>query len=172
MLKKCQSELELERVSFDSRSECPKSVRLVIKLLKLRYLAKIFLLTHLQQFKLNGMVLTDSGTFQLIDFHSVFIAVVQEYSKCRLLIDIGWFNFLMNYLLFIKYIYQEPNFCISNILSFSQRGLLCVKACSVTQSCPTPCDPMDCTPPSSFVHGIFQAGILEWVVISFSRGSS
>ena len=33
-------------------------------------------------------------------------------------------------------------------------------------------DPTDCTPPGSSVHGIFQAGILEWVAISFSRGSS
>ena len=34
------------------------------------------------------------------------------------------------------------------------------------------CDPMDCGPPVSFVHGIFQARILEWVTIPFSRGSS
>ena len=34
------------------------------------------------------------------------------------------------------------------------------------------CDPTDCTPPDSFVHGILQARILEWVAISFSRGSS
>ena len=34
------------------------------------------------------------------------------------------------------------------------------------------CDPMDCNPPGSSVHGIFQARILEWVAISFSRGSS
>ena len=34
------------------------------------------------------------------------------------------------------------------------------------------CDPMDCSPPGSSVHGISQAGILEWVAISFSRGSS
>ena len=40
----------------------------------------------------------------------------------------------------------------------------------VTQSCPTLCDPMDCSPPGSLVHGIFQAWILEWVAISFSRG--
>ena len=40
------------------------------------------------------------------------------------------------------------------------------------QSCPTLCDPMDCSPPGSSVRGIFQAGILEWVAISFSRGSS
>ena len=34
------------------------------------------------------------------------------------------------------------------------------------------CDPMDCSPPGSTVHGIVQARILEWVAISFSRGSS
>ena len=42
----------------------------------------------------------------------------------------------------------------------------------VTQSCPTLCDPMDCSPPGSSVHGILQARILEWVATSFSRGSS
>ena len=42
----------------------------------------------------------------------------------------------------------------------------------VTQSCPTLCDPVDCSPPGSFVHGIFQARTLEWVAIPFSRGSS
>ena len=34
------------------------------------------------------------------------------------------------------------------------------------------CDPMDCRPPGSSVHGVLQARILEWVAISFSRGSS
>ena len=38
----------------------------------------------------------------------------------------------------------------------------------VTQSCPTLCNPMDCSLPCSSVHGIFQAWILEWVAISFS----
>ena len=42
----------------------------------------------------------------------------------------------------------------------------------VTQSCLTLCDPMDCSPPGSSIHGIFQARILEWAAISFSRGSS
>ena len=40
------------------------------------------------------------------------------------------------------------------------------------QSCPTLCDPMDCSPPGSSVHGISLARILEWVAISYSRGSS
>ena len=42
----------------------------------------------------------------------------------------------------------------------------------VSQSCPTLCDPMDCSLPGSSVHGIFQAIVLEWIAISFSRGSS
>ena len=41
-----------------------------------------------------------------------------------------------------------------------------------TQLCPTLCDPMDCSLPDSSVHGILQGRILEWVAISFSRGSS
>ena len=42
----------------------------------------------------------------------------------------------------------------------------------VAQSCPTLCDPIDCSLPGSSVHGIFQARVLEWIAISFSRGSS
>ena len=42
----------------------------------------------------------------------------------------------------------------------------------VAQSCPTLCNPMDCSPPGSSVHVIVQARTLEWVAISFSRGPS
>ena len=42
----------------------------------------------------------------------------------------------------------------------------------VTQLCPTLCNPMNYSLPSSYVHGIFQVRILEWVAISFSRGYS
>ena len=42
----------------------------------------------------------------------------------------------------------------------------------VAQSCLTFCDPMDCSPPGSSIHGIFHARILEWITIPFSRGSS
>ena len=44
--------------------------------------------------------------------------------------------------------------------------------CLVAQSCPTLCDPMDYSLPGSSVLGILQAGILEWVAILLSRGSS
>ena len=42
----------------------------------------------------------------------------------------------------------------------------------VTQSCPTLCDPVDCSPPGFSIHGILQARTLEWGAIAFSRGSS
>ena len=52
--------------------------------------------------------------------------------------------------------------------------MLCgdLKWSEVAQSCPTLCDPVDCSLPSFSIHGILQARILEWVTISFSRGSS
>ena len=46
---------------------------------------------------------------------------------------------------------------------------MCAK---LLQLCPTLCDPMDCSPPGSSVHGILQARILEWVAMPSSRGSS
>ena len=50
--------------------------------------------------------------------------------------------------------------------------LLKCKSVLVTQSCLTICDPKDCSPSGSSVHGILQARILEWVTIIFSRGYS
>ena len=46
------------------------------------------------------------------------------------------------------------------------------RVCVPAQSCPTFCDPIDCSPPGSSVHGILQARILEWVAMPSSRGSS
>ena len=45
-------------------------------------------------------------------------------------------------------------------------------ACQSLLSCPTLCDPMDRSPPSSSVHGILQARILQWVAVPSPRGSS
>ena len=57
----------------------------------------------------------------------------------------------------------------TSCLKFHIWGVL---QCLVTQSCPTLCDPMDCSPPGSSVHGILQARILQWVALPSSRGSS
>ena len=57
--------------------------------------------------------------------------------------------------------WTTENICVENI---SVR--------EVAQLCPTLCHPMDCSLPGSSIHGIFQARVLEWIAISFSRGSS
>ena len=57
------------------------------------------------------------------------------------------------------------------LLSIAQTHLFMCGSLLVTKLCPTLCDPMDCSPVGSSVHGILQARILEWVAITFSRGS-
>ena len=52
---------------------------------------------------------------------------------------------------------------------FSLISCMCAKS---FQSCPTLCNPMDCSPPDSSVHGILQAKILEWIAMLSSRESS
>ena len=49
---------------------------------------------------------------------------------------------------------------------------ICESESEVAQSYTTLCDPPDCSLPGSSVHGIFQAIVLEWIAISFSKGSS
>ena len=61
--------------------------------------------------------------------------------------------------------------CSYSILS-GTRTFDCMKWSEVAQSCPTLCDPMNCSLPGSSLHGILQARVLEWIAISFSRGSS
>ena len=60
-----------------------------------------------------------------------------------------------------------------NAFSFSMFFMIlavCLSyACMLNESCPTLCDPLDCSPPGSSVQGILQARILEWVAISFSN---
>ena len=50
--------------------------------------------------------------------------------------------------------------------------LLLFRLTKSLQSCPTVCDPMHCSPPGSFVGVILQAGVLQWVALPSSRGSS
>ena len=54
----------------------------------------------------------------------------------------------------------------------TRRHRLAAAAAKSLQSCPTLCDPMDCSLPNSSVYGIFQVRILEWVAISSFQGSS
>ena len=65
----------------------------------------------------------------------------------------------------------KPSHFFSFMMKPMQQDDVILSAKSL-QSCLTLCDPVDCIPPGSYVHGIYQARILEWVAISFSRGSS
>ena len=64
---------------------------------------------------------------------------------------------------FVKAVYCHPAY-----LTYMQSMYVRL----VAQSCPTLCNPMDCSPPGSSIHGILQARGLEWVAISSSRGPS
>ena len=82
-----------------------------------------------------------------------------------------------NYIYIFKYLYQVYN--LLDILTVARCYVFCTYiwiydyVCMLAaQSCLTLCDPIDYTSLGSSVYGIFQARILEWVAIPFSRGSS
>ena len=64
---------------------------------------------------------------------------------------------------------EELSFPKYRVVFISNTAFAYCCACSVVNSCPTLCNPMDCSPLGSSVHGILQARILEWVAISSSR---
>ena len=95
-----------------------------------------------------------------------------------LCLPFSWSLFLSGHCWRIPCFYQSVN---SSVIFpwHSRKSWLQVDACmaqwkwsEVAQSCPTLCDPMDCSLPGSSIHGIFQARVLEWVAISFSIESS
>ena len=91
---------------------------------------------------------------------------------------------------FLVYVQMFSNVCPTDFFSFGSdlfnshafeihirsvmhQYIVSLSLCrEVAQSCSTLCDPMDCSPPGSSLHGILQARVLEWVAISFSRESS
>ena len=68
--------------------------------------------------------------------------------------------------------YFQPKIQVSPASLRTPLGFLASMHAKSFHSCPTFCDPMDCSPPGSSVHEILQARILEWVAMSSSRGSS
>ena len=62
--------------------------------------------------------------------------------------------------------------CFKRFIFSKDSGHVKVKGSEseVAQSCPTLSDPMDCSLPGSSIHGIFQARVLEWVIVAFPGG--
>ena len=93
----------------------------------------------------------------LYSFHSLFVPLIGYFQLILLLTY--WFFFC--FFIFLGQV------CWNS----SVYSLYCVHAKS-PPSCVTLCDPMDCSPQGSSVHGIHQARLLEWVAMYSSRGSS
>ena len=72
-------------------------------------------------------------------------------------------------MIFWSWFYKYPNWTNLISFSFTHHGS---HVCVYAQFCPTLCDSIDCSPPGSTVHWIFQARIQEWVAVFYSRGSS
>ena len=87
----------------------------------------------------------------------IFITIITNVTVCSCPLTNGcWLYFVLANLIFWI---QSLNKLYSVIK--------CCCCCSVAKSCPTHCDPMDCSLPDSSVHGISQARVLEWVATSF-----
>ena len=83
---------------------------------------------------------------------------------------------MFDYCLFV-FLAKTPVYSSSSLSpSYSRAWLLVDRlqclCLQLLQACLSLCNPMDCSPPDSSVHGIFRARILDWFAISFSRGSS
>ena len=103
----------------------------------------------LKPFKIQSSVLTDFQSLNIERWQGQCIHISRW---CR-----WWF------------LGSEPRFNLRILLNtVFQKATMCVGA----QSCLNLCNPINCSPPDSSVRGIFQARILEWVTISFSRGCS
>ena len=89
-------------------------------------------------------------------------------TPCKFLL-VGWL-YIPIYICFLVIIINSIAFDLQIILEWM---IICAAAAAKSlQSCPTLCDPMDCSPPGSSVHGIFQARVLEWGAIAFSVSMS
>ena len=104
--------------------------------------------------------------YYTLDYNSVLLYFVAQNSRKIVLVFFQkfWYFFPKTNHYFFKYFFS---------LFFHWRNNMLIESESeVTQSCLTLFDPMDCSLPGSSVHGIFQARVLEWVVIFFSKESS
>ena len=110
--------------------------------------------------------------------HITFIMKKKKKKKKQRL----WFSLHTTLILLIRHLDSERECGLFQVTQFYCDCKVCHQHCHSSsselymhakslQSCLTLCDPMDCSLPASSVHGILQARILEWVAISFSRGS-
>ena len=105
------------------------------------------------------MMVTGPKAHAHIHQTSALLPILDSVHQCPVL-PLVWIAFLVGAL---NLHFFGQNSCLQCF-----HWVLCMHA-KLVQSCPTLCDPMDCSPPGSPVHGILQATMLEWVAISFSN---
>ena len=144
---------------------------------------------------MNGVIKVTVSFFYL--WRSIISApIIEEYSQlsCQILVDFICLGLFLDFdsvpLVYLS-VFMPASYCLITIALYYSlnQEVECLLLCSsfsrfsfsysgsfvcvlVSQWCPTLCNPMDCSPPGSSVHGIYQAGKLEWVPIPFSRESS
>ena len=97
--------------------------------------------------------------------------ILCEYISVKLL-KAKWFSGVNNspFVLFLHLASKKSLSCSRSTIPFVL--IYTILYAKSLQSCLTLCDSMDCSPPGCSVHGILQVGILKWVAMPFSRGSS
>ena len=129
----------------------------------------------------------------LLLFDSVLSFLMRRQNLFSYCLNVGWnCSFLSSIKCAERKVVLDPSYVSTGIMALLSFGTLklgnkssraywmrkdtwssqCIVCILCAQSCPSLCDPMDCSPPGSSVHGIFQARILEWVAVSYSKGSS
>ena len=119
--------------------------------------------------KLLALVLTSAPTTTILISTSLFKAQDSADHRSNELwnLFLSWISYQMvNYHFSGHFLYFRIHTILNCSVELKSEG-----ESEVAQSCPTLCDPMDCSLPGSSVHGIFQARILELVAISFCRSS-
>ena len=108
--------------------------------------------------------LTYSFFFTVLCWFQMYITVIQLYNSGL------HFSLIGDYKCNIGYYTDCSSLCYA--IGPCWLSILHMCSCSVAQSCPTPCCPMDCSPPGFSVHGDLQARILEWVAIYSFQGAA
>ena len=113
-----------------------------------------------EQFRKGGLLFVSSASKNVICqtfcYNNICISIQQ--TKCTSTLEEWAATIVFTLLPFCK------------LIGVKMLSCLCMRAKSV-QSCPTLCSPMDCSPPGSSIHGIFQVRILEWVAMPSSKRS-